>query len=303
MKTLVLGGTRYMGVHLVNELISAGHEVTIATRGNTPDSYGNKVRRLKIDRKDPDSLRDAFQGKSYDVTVDNIAYSSNEVRFLLDSLQTSKYVLTSTVSVYSPHFHENMCETEIDTKTLPLKWCDFVDFSTYDEVKRQAEAAAFQAYSHIPSAAVRFPYIFGEDDYTNRLYFYVENIFYERPMHIDNLTARISFIDSVEAGQFLFHAATAPVFGPMNAGSNGTVSLEEIIAYTEKRMSKKAILSDTGATGTMNGVPSFGLDTSIAVKTGFKFRDINDWVYPLIDLWVKQLEQINSLYSQNIGKC
>ena len=289
MKTLVLGGTRYMGIHLVNQLLSANHDVTIATRGNTPDHFGNKVNRLIIDRKDPVSLEAAFKGKAYDITIDNIAYSSNEIRYLLDVLNTEKYVMTSTVSVYSKHFHENMREAEVDTESHPLKWCDFVDFDTYDEVKRQAEAAVFQAYPHIPSAAVRFPYIFGKDDYSGRLFFYIEHIYNGQAMHIDNLTARIAFIDSVEAGQFLFHAATAPVFGPVNAGSNGTISLEEIIAYTEKRTAKKAIIDAAGAPAPMNGAPNFGLDTSVAAATGFKFKNTNDWVYPLIDHWVEHL--------------
>ena len=278
-----------MGIHLVNQLISANHDVTIATRGNTPDHFGNKVNRLIIDRKDPESLEAAFKGKSYDVTIDNIAYSSNEIRYLLDVLNTKKYVMTSTVSVYSKHFHENMRETEVDTKTHPLKWCDFVDFDTYDEVKRQAEAAVFQAYPHIPSTAVRFPYIFGKDDYSGRLFFYVEHIYNGQAMHIDNPTARIAFIDSVEAGQFLFHTATAPVFGPVNAGSNGTISLEEIINYTEKRTAKKAIIDAAGVPAPINGSPSFGLDTSVAAATGFKFKNTNDWVYPLIDHWVEYL--------------
>jgi len=290
MVALVLGGTKFMGVHLVNQLISAGHDVTIATRGNMPDSFGNKVKRLKIDRKDPDSLRDALGGKSYDVAIDNIAYSSNEVRYLLDVLCTKKYVMTSTVAVYSKHFHDNMHEAEVDAKTHPLKWCNYEDFP-YDEVKRQAEAALYQAYPNQVSAAVRFPYIFGEDDYTKRLYFYVEHVFNEQAMHINNLTARIAVIDSVEAGQFLFHAATAPVLGPVNAGSNGTISLEEIISYTEKRTSKKAIIQDNGDAGPLNGAPSYSMDTSAASGTGFKFRDANGWVYPLIDLWVSQLSK------------
>ena len=289
MKALVLGGTQYMGIHLVRELIQAGHDVTIATRGSTPDPFGSKVRRLKIDRKDPESLQNALKDKLYDVSIDNIAYCSNEVRYLLDTLKTEKYVMTSTVSVYSKHFHEDMHEDEVDTKTHPLKWSDFVDFSTYDEDKRQAEAALFQAYSHVPAAAVRLPYIFGKDDYTKRLFFYIEHIFHGRPMHIDNLTARISFIDSVEAGQFLFHAATAPVFGYVNAGSKGTISLEEIIDYAEKRMSKKAVIDTSGVPGPINGCPSFGLDTSKAEATGFTFKNINDWVYPLIDHWAEEL--------------
>lgn len=33
MNILVIGGTRFFGIHMVNELLTAGHDVTIATRG------------------------------------------------------------------------------------------------------------------------------------------------------------------------------------------------------------------------------------------------------------------------------
>ena len=46
MKILVLGGTRFFGVHLVCALLEDGHEVTIATRGRTPDSFGSQVSRI-----------------------------------------------------------------------------------------------------------------------------------------------------------------------------------------------------------------------------------------------------------------
>jgi len=279
-----------MGVHLVNELAAAGHEVTIATRGQTLDTFGSKVKRLAIDRRDPESLKSTFEGKAYDITIDNIAYSSNDIKHLLDVLRTDKYVFTSSVSVYSKDFHENMHEDEVDAVSHPLKWDNYEAFP-YDEAKRQAEAALFQGYPDQLAAAVRFPYIFGDDDYTKRLYFYVENIFYQRPMHIDNLSARLSFINSQEAGQFLAHAATASVAGPVNAASNGTISLEEIISYTEKQTSKKAVIQADGPPGPMNTNPSFGLDTSKAVESGFKFRDIKSWVYPLIDHWIQDIKQ------------
>lgn len=32
MKILVIGGTRFFGVHMVNELLADGHHITIATR-------------------------------------------------------------------------------------------------------------------------------------------------------------------------------------------------------------------------------------------------------------------------------
>lgn len=37
MKILVLGGTRYFGISMVEELIRQGHDVTIATRQRTED--------------------------------------------------------------------------------------------------------------------------------------------------------------------------------------------------------------------------------------------------------------------------
>ena len=43
MNILVIGGTRFFGIHMVNELLTAGHDVTIATRGKASDSFGDKV--------------------------------------------------------------------------------------------------------------------------------------------------------------------------------------------------------------------------------------------------------------------
>lgn len=39
MKILVIGGTRYFGIHMVNELISKCHDVTIATQGKASDTF------------------------------------------------------------------------------------------------------------------------------------------------------------------------------------------------------------------------------------------------------------------------
>ena len=49
---LILGGTQFVGKRLVQLLIDEGVDVTIATRGKTPDSFGDRVSRLIIDRED-----------------------------------------------------------------------------------------------------------------------------------------------------------------------------------------------------------------------------------------------------------
>jgi len=287
MNILVLGGTRYAGVHLVNDLIASGHDVTIANRGKTLDHFGDRVTRKIIERQNPDSLLNAFYNEYYDVAIDNLAYCSNDVRILLDSLHTKKYVMTSTVSVYSD-FYLDMQETAVDSEKTPLKWCNHDEYP-YDEVKRQAEAALFQVYHALPSVAVRFPWIFGKDDYTKRLFFYIEHIFNGHAMHVNNLDARLAFIHSQEAAHFLAWCAEAPIFGAVNACSNGSLSLAEIIDYAEKRMGKKALISESGEPAPLNGVPSFSLDTTKAQKLDYHFQNITEWVYPTIDYWVDAL--------------
>jgi len=56
MKILVLGGTRFFGVHMVKTLLDYGVEVTIATRGNAKDKFSDRVHRIKLDRTDILSL-------------------------------------------------------------------------------------------------------------------------------------------------------------------------------------------------------------------------------------------------------
>ena len=49
MKILVLGGTRFFGKRAVEKLVDNGHEVTIATRGNTPAPFDERVKHVILD--------------------------------------------------------------------------------------------------------------------------------------------------------------------------------------------------------------------------------------------------------------
>ena len=51
MKILVLGGTRFFGVHLVNTLLLQGHEVAVATRGNAKPRFIAPVEEIRVDRE------------------------------------------------------------------------------------------------------------------------------------------------------------------------------------------------------------------------------------------------------------
>lgn len=286
MKVLVLGGTRFFGIHMVNSLLSKGHDVTIATRGKTKDMFGDKVERVIIERSNPDSLNEVIGKRYFDVVCDNLAYCSNDVKVLLDSLKCGRYVMTSSASVYTNQ-HLQTTENGFEPLSHPLKWCSRQDHP-YDEIKRQAESALFQKYSHLQSVAVRFPFVIGEDDYTQRLYFYVEQIVKGNAMNLDNLNEQIGFISSAEAGDFLAWIAEEKFVGAINGNNISTISLKEIINYVEQKTKKKAIYSSEGLDGTYNGQKSFNLDVTHANNLGYCFKELNGLIYKLLDKYINK---------------
>jgi len=103
MKTLVLGGSRFVGLHLVQELLRQGHEVTVFNRGQTPVEFSPGVKRLYGDRKDYDTVRSVLGTGDFDAVFDTSAYVQEDVEPLPELFQgrIGHYVFTSTTAVYA----------------------------------------------------------------------------------------------------------------------------------------------------------------------------------------------------------
>ena len=284
MKILVLGGTRFFGIRMVQDLLKMGHEVAIGTRGLSKDPFGEQVKRIALDRSNGESLRQALQGKRFDLVIDKIAYCSNDIKRLLDFIDCQKYIYMSTTAVYAPK-KINLVEEDFDPLAMDLVWCERKDFP-YGQVKMQAEAAITQKYPGQKYIVVRYPVVLGKDDYTKRLLFYAEHVARSVPMYIDNLDAQMSFIRSDEAGAFMAFLADKNFCGAVNGASKGTVSLRESIDFLEKKTGKKALLSADGEAAPYNGESEFSVNTDKAKALGFEFSDVNDWIYDLLEYFL-----------------
>lgn len=100
MKLLVLGGTRFLGRHLVEEALARGHEPTLFNRGRTAPELFAGVERLQGERGgDLAPLR----GRSWDAVVDTCGYLPREVRRSAQALREAvgRYLFVSSISVYA----------------------------------------------------------------------------------------------------------------------------------------------------------------------------------------------------------
>jgi len=286
MKILVIGGTRFFGIHMVNALLEAGHDITIATRGRAADPFGERVQRIRLERTDAQSMKDVLQGRFYDVIIDKIAYCSNDIRSLMEAAKFGKYIYMSSTAVYAPK-RMNTVESDFDGMGGELRWCDRGDGS-YSEVKRQAEYALWQQYGDKNWIAVRYPFVIGRDDYTNRLAFYVEHVIKGIPMYIDDLDAQMSFIRSDEAGEFMAFLVDKDLTGAVNGASGQTISIREILTYVESKTGTKAILNETGEPAPYNGEAPYSINTDAATGLGYRFSNLKDWIYELLDEYIAQ---------------
>lgn len=284
MDVLIIGGTRYFGIYLVEALLTQGHNVTIATRGKVKDAYGNKVSRIILERTDADSVKDVLSDKFFDVVFDKIAYCSNDVKYILDVIKCNKYITMSSTSVYEKHW--DTAEEDFNPFEKKLIWCSRSDFP-YKEIKRQAECALWQNYKNINAIAVRYPFVIGKDDYTQRLYFYVEHAIKGIPMYIDNIDCQMGLLRSDEAGTFMAFLMDKDFSGPLNGSAHGTISIREILDYVTEKTGKKAIFSDDGEKAPYNGESEYSINTNKAEALGFKFSNLKDWIFGLIDYYIE----------------
>ena len=285
MNILVIGGTRFFGIHMVEELLKMGHDITIATRGQASDSFGDRVKRIIIERTNEDSIKNAFKEKHYDVVIDKIAYCSNDIKYAMENISCDKYIYMSSTSVYDPK-HMDTLETDFDGYSNDFVWCDRMAFP-YEGIKRQAEYALWQKYQDKKWLAVRYPFTIGKDDYTKRLLFYVEHTMKSIPMNIDNLDYQMGYIRSDEAGKFIAFLVDQDVDGAINGSSEGTISIKEIIDYVEKKTGTKAIIDKEGDEAPYNGEPEYSINTEKANALGFRFSRLNDWIYELLDYYIE----------------
>ncbi|MBY0087266.1 NAD-dependent epimerase/dehydratase family protein [Brevibacillus brevis] len=282
-KVLVLGGTRFFGKRLVQLLVETGADVTVATRGLTQVELPATVKRITLDRDDIHSLMAAGE-EQWDVVYDNICYSSQNA---MDACKVfrgkvGKYVLTSTLSVYD-YAEEPLQEEAFDPYTYAINR-KTRDEITYQEGKRQAEAVFFQEKA-FPVVAVRFPIVLAEDDYTRRLWFHIEHVQEERPIGITNPATQMCFIHAQEAAQFLEWVATASITGPVNACSDGTVSLAELMETIAQTVGKPVRIektTDASDASPFGFAASFYMNNGKAKAAGFPFWSLDEWLPALI---------------------
>ncbi|MFL5312681.1 MAG: NAD-dependent epimerase/dehydratase family protein, partial [Myxococcales bacterium] len=99
LRILLLGGTGFLGPHLVENARARGHTVTLFNRGKTHPELFPEVEKLRGDRN---GQLAALEGRSWDAVVDTSGYVPRIVKMSAELLakQVRQYVFISSISVF-----------------------------------------------------------------------------------------------------------------------------------------------------------------------------------------------------------
>ena len=172
-RILVIGGTQFIGKHLVCELLKHHHEVHLLHRC-PQQPFGKRVVNLTADRADIDSVRRNIGTSRFDVVYD-LAYDWNsgtsgqqvEAMAALFEGKVSRYIFMSSVGAYGDglNHHEGDALAPDDHP------------NAYVRHKATAERALFRMYqrSGFPIVTLRPPFVYGPGNP-----FYREAFFWDR---------------------------------------------------------------------------------------------------------------------------
>jgi 2'-hydroxyisoflavone reductase len=295
MKILVLGGTVFLGRHLVDAALARGHEVTLFNRGQHNAELYPELEKLRGDR---DGDLTALQGRRWDAVLDPSGYVPRIVRASAELLapNVSHYTFISSLSVYGETHTPGMDEsTSLATMDDPTS--ENVQ-EHYGALKTLCEQTV---ESVMPGRAlnVRAGLIVGPQDPTDRFTYWPRRVAQGGDVLAPGRPERfVQFIDARDLAEWTLRMVETGGAGAYNATGQHDVTTMADLLRTCKEVSgsdarfvwvEDAFLTEQGAgawmelplwipesDGAMTGFLRCSSDK--AIRDGLRFRPLAETV-------------------------
>ena len=169
---MVLGGTRFIGRAIVEELAAAGHEVMVVHRGNLEPADMPAVEHLHMERTDLAAHHKELAAFEPDAAIDCRALTRADAETVLEALPPDiRLVVISSVDVYRAFGALNQ---NLETDPVPLDETSPVRPTRYPYrgqtpgLEHYDKLDVEEVYLPRGATSVRLPMVYGEHDYQLR---------------------------------------------------------------------------------------------------------------------------------------
>jgi nucleoside-diphosphate-sugar epimerase len=195
MKILVIGGTHFIGLHVVHRLHKMGHEITVFNRGETRSDLPLGVNRIQGDRKNLTQFKTEFDQLSPQVVLDMIAFTEQDAHDFVNTFKgiAQRAVVISSQDVY--HAYDVLLKLESSAPdSVPLKEDSPLRSHLYpfrnlpeklfdrsDDYEKILVEKVVMNEPDLPSTILRLPMVYGPRDFRRRLFPYLKRMDDNRP--------------------------------------------------------------------------------------------------------------------------
>lgn len=297
MRILILGGTRFLGRHLVDAALERGHEVTLFNRGKSNAGLFPQLETIIGDReKDVNKL----EGRIWDAVIDVAGYLPRIVRLSADILKenVSRYVFISSISVYDEAILKKIGINESDpVAKIEDETVEEITGETYGPLKALCEKAVQELYGE-RALIIRPGLIVGPHDPTDRFTYWPVRVARggdvlapEKP------EAPVQIIDVRDLSDFIIRLIQGNASGIYNAtGPDYALTLGEILEASKRVSGGDAHISWAPAeflkqhsVAEWSDMPVWvpdteenqgfsRMDVSKAIHAGLKFRPLEETI-------------------------
>jgi 2'-hydroxyisoflavone reductase len=298
LRILILGGTGFLGPHLVENARARGHTVTLFNRGKTHPELFPDLEKLRGDRN---GQLDALKGRKWEAAIDTSGYVPRIVKMSAELLAPAvkQYVFISSISVF-PDDVKPGADEGTPTQQLTEPGSEEVR-KHYGALKALCEQAA-EAAMPGRTANVRPGLIVGPGDPTDRYTYW--------PVRIDrggealapgSPDDPVQYVDARDLAAWIVQAVERGTAGVFNAtGPERPLGIGAMLASCAKASAKPASLTWvpekfleehkvsawddmpvwTGSSGGFSRI-----DCTKAVRSGLRFRSAEETARDTLAFW------------------
>ncbi len=236
MRILILGGTGFIGPHLVEACRKRGHTLTLFNRGKRNASLFPEIETRLGDRNGQlDSLKEG----EWDVAIDNSGYVPRHVRLSAELLEprVRRYMFVSSISAYADLASPGIDE-DYPTAKLSDPSVEEINGETYGGLKALCEQAVENIYGK-RATIIRPTYIVGPGDPTDRFTYWPVRVARGGKMLAPGTpTDPVQFIDARDLADFMTRCAEEGIAGRFNACNRPREVSIGALLDTAKKVSK-----------------------------------------------------------------
>ena len=291
MRLLILGGTIFLGRHLVDAALAAGHELTLFNRGQHNPELFPEVEKLRGDR---DGGLETLKGRRWNAVIDTCGYVPRVVSQSAELLAyaVDRYVFISTISVYADASRPGISED--NPLADPETGTEEITGDSYGPLKVACEKAVERAFPD-RSLIIRPGLIVGPNDPTDRFTYWPVRL--HRGGEVlapEPKSAPAQVIDVRDLAAWTIQMLEREATGVYNAtGPARPINMEDMLGECQKEVGPEARLQWLPAdallaagVGPWIDLPLWlpgdemagllAIDISRALKTGLAFRPLRE---------------------------